>query len=77
MTNYVKATNFTSKDSMSSGNPSKVIKGSEVDVEFNQIEVCSATKANLASPTFTGTASFANISVSGTTTLTTINGGTY
>jgi len=77
VTNYVKSTNFTSKDSMNSGNPSKVIKGSEVDVEFNQIEVCSATKANLASPTFTGTASFTDISVSGTTTLSTINGGTY
>ena len=77
MTNYVKATNFAAKDSMASGNAQKVVKGSEVDVEFNQIEDCSATKANLASPTFTGTASFANISVSGTTTLTTINGGTY
>jgi len=77
VTNYVKSTNFTSKDSMASGSPAKTIRGSEVDVEFNQIEVCSATKANLASPTFTGTANFANISVSGTTTLSTINGGTY
>jgi hypothetical protein len=73
----VKSTNFTSKDSMASGNPLKVIKGSEVDVEFSQIEICSATKANSASPTFTGTASFTDISVSGTTTLSTINGGTY
>ena len=55
MTNYVKATNFTSKDSLSTGDPLKIIKGTEFDVEFNAIATASATKANIVSPTFTGT----------------------
>ena len=55
MTNYVKATNFTSKDSLSTGNPLKIIKGTEFDVEFNAIAVAVATKADLNSPTLTGT----------------------
>jgi len=54
MTNYVKATNFTSKDSLAIGNPLKIIKGTEFDVEFNAIAVAVATKADLVSPTFTG-----------------------
>lgn len=55
MTNYVKSTNFLSKDSLASGNPAKTVKGSELDTEFNNIAVAVATKADSASPTFTGT----------------------
>ena len=55
MSNYTKLTNFASKDSLASGNPLKVIKGTEIDDEFEAIETAVATKANLASPTFTGT----------------------
>lgn len=55
MTDYTKSTNFTSKDSLSSGNPLKIIKGAEFDTEFNAIATAVATKANSASPTFTGT----------------------
>ena len=55
MTNYVKSTNFTSKDSLASGNPLKIIKGTEFDVEFNNIAVAVATKADIISPTFSGT----------------------
>ena len=29
MSNYVKTTNFTSKDSLASGNPLKIVKGAE------------------------------------------------
>lgn len=54
MTEYVKSTNFTSKDSLSSGNPSKIIKGAEFDTEFNNIATAVATKADIADPTFTG-----------------------
>ena len=54
MTEYVKSTNFTSKDSLASGNPLKIIKGAEFDTEFNNIAVAVATKADLADPTFTG-----------------------
>ena len=55
MSNYTVTTNFGDKDSLPSGNPSKIIKGSEFSTEFNNIATASATKADLASPTFTGT----------------------
>ncbi len=55
MTDYVKSTNFTSKDSLSSGNPSKIVKGTEIDTEFNNIATAVATKADTASPALTGT----------------------
>ena len=55
MTDYTKATNFASKDSLSSGNALKIVKGTEIDTEFNSISTAIATKADLASPTFTGT----------------------
>jgi len=55
MTDYTKATNFASKDSLSSGNALKIVKGTEIDTEFNSIQTAITTKADLASPTFTGT----------------------
>jgi hypothetical protein len=55
MSDYTKATNFASKDSLSSGNPLKIVKGTEIDTEFNSIATAVASKADLASPTFTGT----------------------
>jgi hypothetical protein len=55
MTDYTKATNFASKDSLASGNAAKIVKGTEIDTEFNSIATSIATKADLASPTFTGT----------------------
>lgn len=55
MTDYVKSTNFTSKDSLASGNPLKIIKGTEFDIEFNNLAVAVGTKADIISPTFTGT----------------------
>jgi hypothetical protein len=77
MSNYVKTTNFTLKDSLPTGDPNKVVRGSEFDTEFNALQVASATKADLGSPTFTGTATFDNVTVSGTVTAGTIdlNGG--
>ena len=77
MSNYVKSTNFTAKDSLPTGDTNKVIRGSEFDTEFNAISTAISTKSDLAGPTFTGTATFANVSVSGTITATTIdlNGG--
>ena len=46
MSNYTKFTNFTVKDSLASGNPSKVIKGAEFDTEFDAIAAAIATKAD-------------------------------
>ena len=55
MSDYTKSTNFASKDNLSSGNALKIVKGTEIDTEFNNIATAIATKADLASPTFTGT----------------------
>ena len=77
MSNYTKLTNFAAKDALVSGNPAKVIKGSEVGAEFDAISVAVATKSDSESPTFTGTATFDNITATGTLTLSTVDGGTY
>ncbi|CAB4139930.1 Pectate lyase superfamily protein [uncultured Caudovirales phage] len=58
MSNYTKSTNFATKDALVSGNPLKVVRGTEIDTEFNSIATAIATKADSASPTFTGTATF-------------------
>lgn len=76
MTDYTKATNFAAKDALVSGNPAKVVKGTELNTEFDNIETAVATKANKASPAFTGTATAVNLTVSGTFSGT-IDGGTY
>ena len=55
MTDYTKTTNFTAKDSLPSGNANKIVKGAEIDDEFDNIATAVATKSNIASPTFTGT----------------------
>ena len=55
MSSYVKSTNFASKDSLAIGNPLKIVKGTEIDEEFNNIATAIDTKADLNSPTFIGT----------------------
>ena len=54
MSDYIKATNFATKDSLSTGNPNKIIKGTEIDTEFNAIASAVASKSDINSPTFTG-----------------------
>lgn len=68
MTDYTKSTNFTSKDSLASGNPLKIIKGSEFDTEFNAIATAVATKADLNSPALIGTPTAPTASAGTTTT---------
>jgi hypothetical protein len=54
MSEYVKATNFATKDTLPSGDSNKIVKGTEIDNEFNSIAGAVSSKADLASPTFTG-----------------------
>lgn len=65
MADYTKTTNFTAKDSLSSGDPSKIIRGSEHDTEYNAIATMSATKVDktsdntiTAAHTFSGNVKF-------------------
>lgn len=84
MSNYTKTTNFAAKDSLPSGDAGKIIQGTEFNTEFDNIATAIATKANTASPTFTGTVTVPALTVTGNVTMildnsdtVTINGGTY
>ena len=57
MSDYTKATNFTLKDGLTTGDPQKIIKGADIDAEYNAIASAVSSKSDLNSPTFTGTPS--------------------
>jgi hypothetical protein len=77
MSNYTKTTDFAAKDALPVGDTNKIIRGSEFEVEFDAIAAAVATKANTASPTFTGTVTIPALSFTGTLSTGTIDGGTY
>ena len=70
MSNYTKSTNFATKDNLSPGNPLKIVKGAEIDTEFNNIQTAIATKTDNASANITGG------SITGITDLAVADGGT-
>ena len=70
MSNYTQTTNFATKDALASGNPLKIVKGTEINTEFANIATAVATKADTASPTFTGTVTIPTLAVTGTSALT-------
>ena len=70
MSDYTKSTNFASKDSLISGNPLKIVKGAELDTEFNNIATAVATKADNAAAAITGG------TITGITDLAVADGGT-
>jgi hypothetical protein len=74
MSNYTQSTNFATKDALPSGDPLKIVKGTEINTEFVNIAVAIATKADLASPTFTGTVTVPTLAL--TNDLAIADGGT-
>lgn len=76
MAQYVKSTNFAVKDGLVTGNPNKIIKGTEIDTEYNNIASAISSKADANNGALTGTTTAVNLTVSGTFTAT-VNGGTY
>lgn len=68
MTNYVKTTNFLLKDSLPDTDAAKIIRGSEFDMEFNNLVISIASKANLLSPEFIGVPQAPTASVGSNTT---------
>jgi len=50
VSNYTQSTNFATKDALTSGNPLKIVKGTEINTEFANIAIAVATKADLTSP---------------------------
>jgi hypothetical protein len=55
MANYTKATNFTAKDGLPTGNSGKIVKGTEIDTELTAVASAVSSKADLNSPALTGT----------------------
>jgi microcystin-dependent protein len=55
MSNYTKATNFTAKDGLPTGNSGKIVKGAEIDTELTAVASAISSKADLNSPALTGT----------------------
>ena len=76
MSNYVKSTNFAVKDLLVTGNPAKIIKGTEIDTEYTNIASAISSKADANNAALTGTATAVNLTVSGTLNAT-VDGGTY
>jgi hypothetical protein len=70
VSNYTKTVNFASKDNLSPGNPLKIVKGTEIDTEYNNIATAVATKTDNASANITGG------SITGITDLAIADGGT-
>lgn len=67
MSDYSKSTNFTTKDTLPTGNSNKIVKGTELDTEFTAIASAIASKANTSSPDLLGTPT-APTAASGTNT---------
>jgi hypothetical protein len=74
MSNYTQSTNFATKDALPSGDPLKIVKGTEINTEFVNISTAISTKADLASPTFTGTVTIPTLAL--TNDLAIADGGT-
>ena len=83
MSNYTQSTNFATKDSLPSGDPLKIVKGTEINTEFVNISTAIATKLDSSSGTISGatinsstigattpsTGAFTTLSASGTTAI--------
>ena len=69
MSNYTKTVNFAAKDALTTGDANKVVKGTEIDTEFNNIATAIATKVDTTS------AGVTSVSGSGGTTGLTLTGG--
>ena len=82
MSNYTQTTNFATKDALASGNPLKIVKGTEINVEFANIATAVATKVDTGGAitgstidsstigaTTPSTGAFTTLSATGVTTL--------
>ena len=64
MTDYTKTVNFAAKDSLSSGDSAKIVRGTEINTEFDNIATAIATKLNSSGAVFTNPVSFPDGSAS-------------
>jgi len=54
MSDYSRSIDFTAKDALTTGDPNKIVKGSDVDSELDAIGTASVTKANKYPPVASG-----------------------
>lgn len=78
MSNYTKTINFAAKDALITGDPAKLILGTGLNTEFDNIATAISSKLD------SGGTSFLSVTFSGTNTLSgtlsgsgTIDGGTF
>ena len=64
MTDYTKTVNFAAKDSLSTGDSNKIVRGTEINTEFDNIATAIATKLNSSGAVFTNPVSFPDGSAS-------------
>ena len=55
MSDYSITADFAAKDSLTTGDSNKIVRGTELTAEFQAIRTAVNSKADSASPTFTGT----------------------
>ena len=55
MSNYSKTTDFAAKDALATGNANKIVKGTEIDDEFDALQTAVNSKANTNNAALTGT----------------------
>jgi len=51
LSNYTKITDYAAKDALNTGDPTKLVKGTEIGADLDAVAVAVATKADTASPT--------------------------
>ena len=64
MSDYSKTVNFAAKDSLSSGDSNKIVRGTEINTEFDNIATAIATKLDTSGAAFTNPVSFPDGSAS-------------
>ena len=74
--NYTKTTNFAVKDGLPTGNANKIIKGTEIDTELNNIASAISSKLDANNSALIGTTTAVNLTVSGVFDAT-VDGGSY
>ena len=74
---YNPTTNFGSKDVLPANDPNKVIVGAEFTSEFNAIQAAFALAAPTSNPTFSGTATYNDLTVTGFLNAGTTTVGTF
>lgn len=69
MSDYLKSTNFATKDALPAGNAGKIVKGTEIDNEFNAIVDAVESKADLLNPVFSGLLTTDTLTTGGATSV--------